>query len=83
MNDQRGDSMSKKLWMPVVVAAGVALSAASLDVAAQSKQGYWTQPAGGDARVYSVFPYDDGTPGENDFRLGYFKEYGLRIQPRE
>lgn len=25
----------------------------------------------------------DGTPGENDFRLGYFKEYGLRIRPRE
>jgi len=41
--------MSKKLWMPVVMAAGVALSAASLDVAAQNKQGYWTQPAGNNA----------------------------------
>ena len=40
--------MSKKLWMPIMVAAGVALSAASLNVAAQSKQGYWTEPAGGD-----------------------------------
>lgn len=49
MNDRRGDSMCKKLWMPLVVAAGVALSAAALDVAAQSKQGYWTEPAGGDA----------------------------------
>jgi len=40
--------MSKKLWMPLLVAAGVGLSAASLNVAAQSKQGYWTEPAGGD-----------------------------------
>ncbi|MGE0874322.1 MAG: outer membrane protein OmpA [Burkholderiales bacterium] len=39
--------MSKKLWMPLLVAAGVGLSAASLNVAAQSKQGYWTEPAGG------------------------------------
>ncbi|MGH8705022.1 MAG: outer membrane protein OmpA [Burkholderiales bacterium] len=37
--------MIKNVWMPLMVAAGVALSAASLDVAAQSKEGYWTQPA--------------------------------------
>ncbi len=40
--------MSKKLFVPLMVAAGVALSAASLNVSAQSKQGYWTEPAGGD-----------------------------------
>ena len=41
--------MSKKLFVPLMVAAGVALSAASLNVSAQSKQGYWTEPAGGNA----------------------------------
>jgi OOP family OmpA-OmpF porin len=35
--------MSKKLWMPLLIAAGTALSAMSLDVSAQAKQGYWTQ----------------------------------------
>ena len=25
----------------------------------------------------------DGTPGETDFRLGYFRQYAMRIQPRE
>ncbi len=37
----------KKIWMPLMVAAGVALSAASLNAAAQDKQGYWTNPASG------------------------------------
>lgn len=39
--------MSNKLLMPLIAAAGVAISSMSLDVAAQSKQGYWTEPAGG------------------------------------
>jgi len=39
--------MSQHFLMPVFVAAGVAISGfASGDAAAQSKQGYWTQPAG-------------------------------------
>jgi len=38
--------MNKKSWMPLLIAAGVAMSAASLNVAAQSKEGYWTQGGG-------------------------------------
>ena len=38
--------MNKKTWMPLLIAAGVAMSAASLNVAAQSKEGYWTQGGG-------------------------------------
>ena len=38
--------MSKKLWMPLLVAACAALSLTPLSASAQSKQGYWTQ--GGD-----------------------------------
>ena len=41
--------MSNKFFVPLAVAAGVALGAMSLNAVAQSKQGYWTQPAGGDA----------------------------------
>ena len=41
--------MSKKLVMSLMAAAGVALSVASVNAVAQSKQGYWTEPAGGDA----------------------------------
>jgi len=37
--------MNKKTWMPLLIAAGVALSA-SFNVAAQSKNGYWTQGGG-------------------------------------
>ena len=37
----------KKIWMPLMVAAGVALSTASLNAVAQDKQGYWTNPASG------------------------------------
>ena len=38
--------MSKKTWMPIVIAAGVALAATPFVASAQqSKQGYWTQPA--------------------------------------
>jgi len=33
--------MSTKPWMPLLIAAGVALSAASVNVYAQSNQGYW------------------------------------------
>jgi OmpA-OmpF porin, OOP family len=40
--------MSKKLWMPLLVAVCAALSLTSLSASAQSKQGYWTQQ-GGDA----------------------------------
>ena len=41
--------MSKKTWMPLLIAAGVAMSATSLNVAAQTstKNGYWTQGVGG------------------------------------
>jgi OOP family OmpA-OmpF porin len=35
--------MSKKTWVPLLIAAGVALSAAPFAASAQSKQGYWTQ----------------------------------------
>ena len=37
--------MNKKTWMPLLIAAGVAMSAASLNVAAQSP-GYWGGPSG-------------------------------------
>jgi OmpA-OmpF porin, OOP family len=36
--------MIKKLWVPLLTAAGVALS---LNVAAQTKEGHWTQGVGG------------------------------------
>ena len=39
--------MSKKTWMPLLIAAGVALSALPFTASAQSKQGYWTQGAEG------------------------------------
>ncbi|MEK6244063.1 MAG: outer membrane protein OmpA [Pseudomonadota bacterium] len=35
--------MSKKTWVPLLIAAGVALSAMPFTASAQSKQGYWTQ----------------------------------------
>jgi OOP family OmpA-OmpF porin len=38
--------MNNKTWMPLLIAAGVAMSATSLNVAAQSKDGYWTQGGG-------------------------------------
>ena len=38
--------MNKKTWMPLLIAAGVAMSATSFNVAAQ-KDGYWTQGVGG------------------------------------
>lgn len=37
--------MSKKTWMPLLIAAGVALSALPFTATAQSKQGYWVQPS--------------------------------------
>ena len=37
--------MSKKTWMPLLIAAGVAISALPLTASAQSKQGYWIQPS--------------------------------------
>ena len=38
----------KKIWMPLALAAGVALSAVSLSAIAQDdKAGYWTNPASG------------------------------------
>jgi len=36
--------MSKETWMPLLIAAGVAMSAASLNVAAQTSGGYWAGP---------------------------------------
>ena len=41
--------MIKKTWMPLLIAAGVAMSLTSLNVAAQesTKNGYWTQGVGG------------------------------------
>jgi len=41
--------MIKKTWMPLLIAAGVAMSVTSLNVAAQesTKNGYWTQGIGG------------------------------------
>ena len=38
--------MNKKTWMPLLIAAGLAMSVTSLNVAAQSKDGYWTQGGG-------------------------------------
>jgi len=35
--------MSKKTWMPLLIAAGLAVSAMPFTASAQSKQGYWTQ----------------------------------------
>jgi OOP family OmpA-OmpF porin len=35
--------MSKKTWMPLLIAAGLALSATPFTASAQSKQGYWTE----------------------------------------
>ena len=37
----------RKIWMPLIVAAGAALSATPLTSVAQDKQGYWTNPASG------------------------------------
>jgi OOP family OmpA-OmpF porin len=45
--------MNKKTWMPLLIAAGVALSATSLNVAAQ-KNGYWTQGVNGPVWKNSV-----------------------------
>lgn len=45
--------MNKKTWMPLLIAAGVALSATSLNVAAQ-KDGYWTQGVNGPVWKNSV-----------------------------
>ena len=56
--------MTKKLWMPLVVAAGLALSSVSVNVAAQSKDGYWSHAAGGDG-IWK------NTPGEC-WRTGYW-----------
>jgi OOP family OmpA-OmpF porin len=39
----------KKIWMPLMVAAGVAFSTASLNAVAQGKAGYWTNPASGNS----------------------------------
>ena len=39
--------MSKKTWMPLLIAAGLAISATPFTASAQSKQGYWTQGAEG------------------------------------
>jgi OOP family OmpA-OmpF porin len=35
--------MSKKIWTPLLIAAGIAISAMPFAASAQSKQGYWTQ----------------------------------------
>ena len=37
--------MNKRFLMPMMLAAGVAMSAISLNAVAQDKQGYWTNPA--------------------------------------
>ena len=37
--------MSKKTWMPLLIAAGLAVSATPFTASAQSKQGYWVQPS--------------------------------------
>ncbi|MBI1942032.1 MAG: OmpA family protein [Betaproteobacteria bacterium] len=39
--------MKNKPWMPLLFAAGIAFSATSLDLAAQTKDGHWTQGVGG------------------------------------
>ena len=36
--------MNNKIWMPLLAAAGVALSAASFTASAQTNQGYWSGP---------------------------------------
>src|SRR3972149_1507752 len=46
-NPARGMHMNKKSWMPRPTAAGLAMSATSLNVAAQSTDGYWRQGVGG------------------------------------
>jgi len=37
--------MNKKTWMPLLIAAGVTLSALPFTASAQSKAGYWIQPS--------------------------------------
>jgi len=37
--------MNKRFLMPMMLAAGVAMSAISVNAVAQNKQGYWTNPA--------------------------------------
>jgi OOP family OmpA-OmpF porin len=37
--------MSKKTWMPLLIAAGLAMSALPFTASAQSKSGYWVQPS--------------------------------------
>lgn len=39
--------MTKKIWMLIAIAAGLALSAASFNAAAQSDSGYWNSSAAG------------------------------------
>jgi OmpA-OmpF porin, OOP family len=39
--------MNKKLWMPLLIAAGTVLSTASVNVTAQTVDGYWRQGVGG------------------------------------
>ena len=39
--------MSKKTWLPLLIAAGLAMSAMPFTAAAQSKNAYWTQTPGG------------------------------------
>ena len=41
--------MNQRILMPIVLAAGVAMSAISINAAAQASPGYWTQPAGNNA----------------------------------
>jgi len=36
--------MSKKIWMPLLIAVGVVLSGTAVNVSAQDKGGYWTGP---------------------------------------
>ena len=43
-NSSEGKAMSKKTWMPLLIAAGVALSALPFTASAQSQNGYWTGP---------------------------------------
>ncbi len=38
--------MSKKTWMPLLIAAGVAISALPIAASAQTTSGYWTGPGG-------------------------------------
>ncbi|MSQ89740.1 MAG: OmpA family protein [Betaproteobacteria bacterium] len=39
--------MSKKTWIPLLIAAGFAMSAMPFTASAQSKEGYWTQSGDG------------------------------------